>query len=194
MLAVNAKKHKRFMFPYIMMKYDISQPFKLYARRKIIAILISLVLFSSVVTVNNAYSTPVFVGPTQLDSSDPPGGSRVEVSTDKVFSIWLDQCGDIQYARSIDDGGIFTQAVLPISGDTGCFGLAGSGRVAAAGNNVYVVWVDAGLGGIFLQSSIYDGFTFNGFDITDGIFFGTAATFVNSDLPSFIIAISPNHL
>ena len=157
-----------------------------------------MILFSFSPTLNNAYATPVFGVPGSLDPSDPFGGSRVAVSGSNVFSVWVDQCGDIQYARSIDDGntGTFTQAVFPISGDTGCFGLTGTPQVAASGSNVHVVWVDVGLGGIFVQSSSDDGFTFNGVDITDGVPpFPAPPTFVSADIPTLIeISATGNYL
>ena len=90
----------------------------------------------------SAYSTPLFEAPAQqLDDNvdSPVFGSRVAVSGSNVFSTWLDQCGDLNYARSTDDGGDFTQNAFPISGDTFCFGLVSNGRVGQIANLTQVV-------------------------------------------------------
>jgi len=137
---------------------------------------------------NSAYSTPLFGVPTQLDPSGPIGGSRDAVSGNNVFSTWIDQCGDLWYARSTDDGDSFTTNAFPISGDSVCFGLTSNGRVAATGSNVHVAWVDQGGvdTGIFIQNSVNDGLTFNGgLDFTDGSApFPAPATQVSTDTPS----------
>ncbi len=143
---------------------------------------------------NNSYATPVFQVPTQLDSNVPSGGSRVAVSGSNVFSTWLDQCSDVWYARSTDNGDTFPPNPVRISGDPSCSFSTYNGRVAASGSNVYVAWVDPVAPGIFIQSSTNDGQSFNGVDFTDPLFPGSATSVSPNTPPSLEISATGDYL
>ncbi len=118
----------------------------------------SAVYFSKSADGGATFVTPIELNDVTQDSAFP----QIAVSGSHVYTVWLQRTtGDVTnvvFSKSDDSGSSFSKPV-EITRHSGNSGLP---QLAAAGNEVYLVWEDNSLGNfeVFLDKSTNDGTTF----------------------------------
>ena len=119
---------------------------KQHNKEKFLAILLGVVLLSSITPINSAYAAVISVtfpstpsdgnlsntGPSSVDP-------KIAISGSDIYVVWRDG-DDIFFINSTDSGANFLDSADDIGDGSGTFG--GEPKISVSGSNIYTVWRD----------------------------------------------------